>query len=165
VLLGAVVGFLETIGFAVDSDDLGIVDKTVDQRDHAGGVWEDLAPFGKWAVTGDQRAFVLMTPRDQLEHQIGMAVGVGEIADLIDLCRAQHNVQRFSLGGAAHRPPHQDPTAGIRAGERKTCWAKPLPLSAGLWALNTAGSFAGAVPGPFGLRFEGTDRDNQSFER
>src|SRR3954454_6850003 len=66
------------------SDDLGIVDETVDQRHHAGGVGEHLTPFGKGAVGGDQRAFVLIPPRDQLEHQVGVTIGVGEIADFID---------------------------------------------------------------------------------
>jgi hypothetical protein len=31
------------------------------------------------------------------------------------------NVQRFTLAGAAQRPLREDSTAGIRAGERKTC--------------------------------------------
>jgi hypothetical protein len=36
------------------------------------------------------------------------------------------NVERFSLGGAAHGPLREGSVAGIRAGERKTCWANPL---------------------------------------
>ena len=36
------------------------------------------------AICGDQRAFVLIAARDQFEHQIGVTVGVGEVADLID---------------------------------------------------------------------------------
>ena len=35
------------------------------------------------------------------------------------------------------------PRLGIRAGERKTGWTKPLPLSPGLWALNVAGFLVG----------------------
>jgi hypothetical protein len=35
--------------------------------------------------------------------------------------------ERFSLGGAAHKSLREDSYAGIRAGERKTCWANPLP--------------------------------------
>jgi hypothetical protein len=52
-LLGAVVGFFEAIGLTLDGDDLGIVDKTVDQRDDTGGIGEYLAPFGEGAVYGD----------------------------------------------------------------------------------------------------------------
>jgi hypothetical protein len=32
-----------------------------------------------------------------------------------------------------------DSAAGMRAGERKTGWTKPLPPSPGLWALNAPG--------------------------
>jgi hypothetical protein len=32
--------------------------------------------------------------------------------------------------------------AGMRAGERKTGWTKPLPPSPGLWALNAPGRLA-----------------------
>ena len=63
----------------------------------AGGAGEYLAPFGELAIGRDQSALVLIAPRDQFEHQIGMAIGVGEIADLVDLCSAQHkstHVQR-----------------------------------------------------------------------
>ena len=64
--------------------DLGVVDKTINQRDDTGGIGEYLAPFGEGAVCGDQRALVLIASRDQFEHQVGVAIGVGEIADLID---------------------------------------------------------------------------------
>jgi hypothetical protein len=44
------VGFLEAVGFPIDGEDLGVVDEPVDQGDDAGGVWEDLAPFGEWSI-------------------------------------------------------------------------------------------------------------------
>jgi len=65
-------------------DERRVVQETVDQRDNACGVGEHLAPFGEVAIGGDQGAPVLIPPRDQLEHQIGMAIGVGEVADLVD---------------------------------------------------------------------------------
>lgn len=83
-----------------------------------------------------------------------------------------HNVQRFSLGGAAHRPVRLGSTIGVRAGEGKTCWAKPRPRTAGLWALNAAGSFAGVPSGQFGRpgtrergRFGRSRRANQATVR
>src|SRR5208337_905476 len=75
--LGAVAGFLEPIGFALDGDDLGVVHQAVDQRDDAGGVRKDFVPFSKRTVGGDQRAFVLVAPRDQLEQHVGVTVGIG----------------------------------------------------------------------------------------
>ncbi len=83
-LLGAFLGLLEAVGFALDGDDLGVVDEAVDQGDDAGGVGEDLVPFGEGAVGGDQGAFGLVAAADQFEQQVGVAVGVGEIADLVD---------------------------------------------------------------------------------
>jgi hypothetical protein len=38
-----------------------------------------------------------------------------------------------------HRPLRVDSADGMRAGERKTGWTKPLPPSPGLWALNAPG--------------------------
>ena len=67
------------------------MDEAVDQGDHAGGVGEDLAPFGEGAVGGDQRALLLVAAVNELEQQIGMTVGIGEVADLIESCRALHD--------------------------------------------------------------------------
>jgi len=41
----------------------------------------------------------------------------------------------------------RDSVAGIRAGERKTCCAKPLPRPPGLWGLNAVPPFANAHSG------------------
>ena len=76
--------FLEAVAFALDGEDLGVVDEAIDQGDDAGGVGEDLAPFCERAVGGDHGALVLVTAADELEQQIGMAVGIGEVADLVD---------------------------------------------------------------------------------
>ena len=73
-LLGSFLGLLEAIGFALDGEDLGVVDQAIDQGDDAGGVWKDLAPFGEGPVGGDDRAVVLVTAADELEQQIGMAI-------------------------------------------------------------------------------------------
>jgi hypothetical protein len=40
-------------------------------------------PLGEGAVGGDQRAAGLVAAGDQFEHQVGMAVGVGEIEQLV----------------------------------------------------------------------------------
>jgi hypothetical protein len=61
-----------------------VVDKTIDQGGDAGRGGEDLAPFGEWAIGRDQGALVLVAARDELEQQIGMAVRVGEVSNLVD---------------------------------------------------------------------------------
>jgi hypothetical protein len=52
-LVGSFLGLLEAIGFALDGEDLGVVDQAIDQGDDAGGVWKDLAPFGEGPVGGE----------------------------------------------------------------------------------------------------------------
>jgi hypothetical protein len=69
---------------------------------------------------------------------------------IISSCEGLHlilprNEERFSLGGAAHERLRWDSLAGVRAGERKTYWTKPLPGSVGLWALNALASFPGGL--------------------
>ena len=61
-----------------------MVDEPVDEGDDAGGVGEDLIPLGEGSVGGDERGFFLVATANDLEQQIGIAVGVREIADLID---------------------------------------------------------------------------------
>ena len=87
-LLGALACFLGAVGLAFDGDDLGAVDQTVDEGDNAGGVGEDLAPFGEGTIGGDNRAFLLVAAADQFEQQIGVPIGVGQIAERVDLCGA-----------------------------------------------------------------------------
>src|SRR5580704_11807416 len=48
--VGAFGCLFEAVGFAVDCDDLGMVDKAIDQGGDAGCGGEDLAPFGEWAI-------------------------------------------------------------------------------------------------------------------
>ena len=83
-LLGALAGFLEAIGFALDGDDLGVVDQPIDQGDDSGGVGKDLVPLAERSVGGDEDGFFLVATADDLEQQVGVAIGVGEVADLID---------------------------------------------------------------------------------
>jgi hypothetical protein len=81
-LLGAFPGFFGAVGVALDGDDLGVVHQAVDHGDHAGGVGEDLTPFGKCAVGGDDGAFLLVATADQFEQEVGVTIGVGQVADL-----------------------------------------------------------------------------------
>src|ERR1700690_2713169 len=98
---GALLCLLEAIGFAIDGDDFGVVDETINQRDDACGVGEYLAPLGERAVGGDQRARALIAPEDPFEHQIGLGVRVGEGTDFVDRreLRTQSVAQAAALGG------------------------------------------------------------------
>jgi hypothetical protein len=54
--VGAFGCLFEAIGFAVNCDDLGVVDKAIDQGSDAGCGGEDLSPFGERAIGGHQGA-------------------------------------------------------------------------------------------------------------
>lgn len=81
---GALFGFLEAVGLALDGDDFGLVQEAIDEGDDAGGVGEDLVPLGEGAVGGDDGAPELVAAVGEFEQQIGVAVGVGEVAELVD---------------------------------------------------------------------------------
>jgi hypothetical protein len=74
------------VGLSVEAVDLGMMDEAVDKGDDAGCVGEHLVPFSEGTVGGDEGARLLVAARDELEKQVGVAVGVGEVADLIDSC-------------------------------------------------------------------------------
>jgi len=48
--LGAFGCLLEAVGFAIDCDDLGVMDEAIDQGGDAGRGGEDLAPFGERTI-------------------------------------------------------------------------------------------------------------------
>ena len=75
-LIGAFARFLEPVGLTLDGNDLGVVDQTIDQRYDASGIGKHLTPLGERPIGGDQGATILVAAGDQLEHQVGMAVGI-----------------------------------------------------------------------------------------
>ena len=77
-------GFFEAVAVAIDGKDLGAMHQSIDQGDDAGGVWEDLVPFAKALVRGQDRGPLLIAARDDFEQQIGIAGIVGQVPDLID---------------------------------------------------------------------------------
>jgi len=80
----ALVCFLGAVGVALDLDDLGMMHEAIDDGDDAGGVGEHRVPFGKDAVGGHDRGLGFVAPVHDLEQQVGVAVGIGEVADLVD---------------------------------------------------------------------------------
>ena len=70
-LLLAFLGLIAAPGLAVDGDD-------------AGGVGEGLTPLGEGPVGCDDGGVLLAAAGDDVEQQIGMAVAVGQVSDLVD---------------------------------------------------------------------------------
>jgi hypothetical protein len=88
--VGAVLGLLEAIAFAVDGCEFGPVQEAIDESDDAGGVGEGVLPLDEGLVGGEDDRAVFVTMGDDLEEEVGVAGVVGEIADLVDLCGAPH---------------------------------------------------------------------------
>jgi hypothetical protein len=74
---------VEAIALAVDDDDVGAVDEAVDQGDYARRVGEGGRPFGEGLVgSQDDRAFLFMSARDDLEEQVGVPDVVAPCANV-----------------------------------------------------------------------------------
>jgi len=76
--------FLEPVGVALDVDRRRVVkDPVQDGRgDHR--IAEDLVPLAEAAVRGQDQGPLLVTPRDELEKQMGAVAVDGDVADLVD---------------------------------------------------------------------------------
>jgi hypothetical protein len=86
-------GLIEAVAFGVNLDDLCPMDETVDESDHAGGVREDLAPFGQCLVgTEEQRSVGVVASCDDLEQEVGV------VADFVDHVITDSRLSRTSNG-------------------------------------------------------------------
>jgi len=72
------------IAGALDLNDDGMMEQPVEQRGSDHGITEDVAPFGKAAVGGEDHGALFVTGVDELEEQITPTGGDGEVADLVD---------------------------------------------------------------------------------
>jgi len=93
--------FLQAVRFAFDRDDLGQMHEAIDERDDTGGVREHFVPFGERSIRCHDPAVVLVSPANQLEQQILMAIRVREVSEGIRPRRLQ-----------GHRAQHSDASAG-----------------------------------------------------
>jgi hypothetical protein len=112
---GAIVGgypaqvtVLEPIAVALEADDLGVMHQPVDHGRGHHGVAEDLAPSPELLVGGDDDAGPLIAGGHQLEEQVGRLGLEGDVADLVELCRARDR--------STYADPGTMPTRGRRTG-------------------------------------------------
>ena len=84
-LLGStLLGFLEAIALSFKWNDLGSVDKAVDQGDHAGCVGKHLVPFGKRLIGSEHDWSVLISAGDHLKEKISVARVIRQIPHLVN---------------------------------------------------------------------------------
>ena len=65
--------------------------ETVEQCSGHFGIAEDARPFAECEIGGDDHRGALVEAADGVEQQLPAGLGEGQIAELVDLCRAQHN--------------------------------------------------------------------------
>jgi hypothetical protein len=100
----------EAVAVALEDDDFGVVHEAVDHGFDGGGVAEDFGPGGEALVGADDEAGSFVAAGDEGEEQ-GGGVGIeGDVADLVDLCRARH---RSTYADAVTMPTDR---AGVVAG-------------------------------------------------
>ena len=87
-----------SVAGALDLYDDGVVQQSVEQRGGHYGVAEDLSPFGKAAIRGEDHGAFFIASVDQLEEQIGPALGDRQVADLIDDKQCGTGVEADFLG-------------------------------------------------------------------
>src|ERR1039457_5113586 len=81
-------GFPLTLGHAIavafNDGHFGMMQQTIQQRDDAGGVGEDLVPFLEGAICGEDHRLAFVTPVDDFVEQVRRLVVKREIAYLVD---------------------------------------------------------------------------------
>jgi hypothetical protein len=136
-LRGALAGFLEAIGFALDGDNLGVVDQPIDQGDDTGGVGKDLVPLAERSVGGDEDGFFLVATADDLEQQVGVTIGVGE-AVVNNTVWPSRTASWAMLRAMVDLPTPLGPTSTALAASA----TKPRRISSSmLWRSHWAGQF------------------------
>ncbi len=77
-------GIPAAVAVALDDEDVGVMDDAVDEGGGAGSVGEDGGPLAERQVGGEDEALALVAAAHDLEEEVGVAVVVGEVADLVD---------------------------------------------------------------------------------
>ena len=73
------------IGFTLQEEDVGLFGKAVNDGVSGSVAMEDLVPFGKWFVGSDNDGpMEIMSSGDNLEKEIGLLEGHGEVSQLVD---------------------------------------------------------------------------------
>jgi hypothetical protein len=81
----AQVAVFESVAVALEADDLGVVDESVDHRGGDDVVAEDFAPAAEGFVGRDDQRGAFVAGGDELEEQVRGLGFERDVADLVDL--------------------------------------------------------------------------------
>ena len=105
-IIGDQVGMLtQPIAGALDVDNDGVMKQTIEQRGCDHRIAENLAPFGKAAVGGQDHRAALIARIDQLEEQITGAGADAEVPNLINDQQRRAAEKKAMLLGEVVRDP------------------------------------------------------------
>jgi len=74
----------EAVAGAFDLNDDGMVEQTIEECRGDHRVTENFTPFGKAAIAGQDHGALFVAGIDELEEEVGAAVGDREVANLVD---------------------------------------------------------------------------------
>jgi len=95
--------FANSIAVAFNDGHVGVVKKTVEHGDDAGGIGKDLVPLFEWPVGREDHRFAFVAAIDDFVEQIGGLVVGGKIPDFIDAKDASVGVAAQFAAAAIRR--------------------------------------------------------------
>src|SRR5262245_60361671 len=79
-------------GLGGDVELVAVLVEGIDQRGDAGSAREHGAPLLERQIRGDHGGSMVMSPTDDVVEHVGGAAVARDIAQLVDLCAAAHNL-------------------------------------------------------------------------
>lgn len=73
-IVGVSFSLMHAIRIAINGQDLGVMHKTINDRDNARDVGKDFTPFTKWTIGGYDIGLGFITAIDHLEQQVRMLI-------------------------------------------------------------------------------------------
>ena len=77
-------GFAAAIALDIHFQDCGVMDEAIDGRECHGLIREDLAPFAKRLVGGDEERSPLVAGADELKEHAGFGLVLGDVGEVIE---------------------------------------------------------------------------------
>jgi hypothetical protein len=77
-------GGAPAVAFDVHLEDRCVVDKAIDGGECHGGIGEDLSPFSKWLICGDEDRSAFVSCTDEFEQYAGLGLVLGDVGEIVE---------------------------------------------------------------------------------
>ncbi len=118
----------QAVAGALDLNDDGVVQQSVEQGRGDDGIAEDLTPFGEAAVGGEDHGAAFVSSVDQLEEQVAATGHDRQVADLVHDQQGRPAEEADALLQASLALGAGELGQEIRQGVRGRRCAQPSPL-------------------------------------